>query len=157
MTKSTTKETSRPARRKVYKPIQQTDIPDYVKEKFDKEGYVLRFVRWAIRGEPDYRYLNIREQEGFEFVSPDELPESYLNSMRIVAKGKSANGLVTNGGDLCLMKADKELMESREEYFSNITENNIKAVDVNVTLGRKGFVTRGTKSSVTMREPSFDN
>lgn len=145
----------RPQRRKVYERVRESDIPQYVRDHMMKEGYALRFVRWSIHGEPDYRYLNRREKEGYEFVKKEDLPEEYLRSMKSV-NVSTHQGLITNGGDLCLMKVDVDLQKSREQYFSSITDAEVSAVDANV-LNKKGFITHGSKSNVMLREPSFQN
>lgn len=145
----------RTGRRKVYERVRETDIPQYVKDFFAKDDYELRFIRWSIHGQPDYRYLNVREQEGYEFVKAKELPDEYRRVMREVDTN-IGNGLVTNGGDLCLMKIDSDLRRSREAHFDDVATQEIEAVDLNV-LNKKGFITKGSKSSVIMREPSFSN
>ena len=99
-------ERGRPSRRKVYERVKESEIPDYVREHFKKDNYDLRLVRWQIAGEPDYRYLTRREQEGYEFVKTDEVPKEYLRTMRIrdtqVTKGLvTAGGIVTGKPAIC--------------------------------------------------------
>lgn len=147
--------TPRPQRRKVYQRVREAQIPKYVEKHFAKDGYEIRLVRWAVRGEPDYRYLNRREQEGYEFVSQDELPEEYLKTMRIRDTSVS-KGLITNGGDLCLMKIDSDLRQSRRDYYAGLARAELDAVDVNVYGPRKGLKNTGSKSKVVMREPTFN-
>lgn len=155
-TKNTSTSTSsRPQRKKVYERVREAQIPKYLQEQFAKDGYEIRLIRWAIRGEPDYRYLNRREQEGYEFVSKDELPEEYLRTMRIRDTSVS-KGLVTNGGDLCLMKVDSDLRRSRKEYFEDLAQSELKAVDINVLEKKHGLKNTGTRSKVVLREPTFN-
>lgn len=146
----------RPQRRKVYERPAESDIPRDVIEYFAKDNYDVRMVRWAIKGEPDYRYLNRREQEGYEFVRKEELPESYIRTMRI-RDTQVAKGLVTNGGDLCLMKVDKDLRKSRVKYFEGVAQDMLNAVDVNV-IEKKGMLRNlGSRSKVILREPTFQD
>jgi len=143
----------RPKRRKVYERPSESEIPAEVTEYFAKDDYALRLVRWAIKGQEDFRYLNRRLQEGYEFVKAEELPDSYKRALRM-RDTQVTKGLVTNGGDLCLMKIDSDLKRSREEYFANRAQQEQDAVNINV-LGKKGLINAGSKSKVMLREPSF--
>ena len=154
----TTEEFSRerPKRRKVYQRVEASGIPKEVIAKFAEDGYELRFVRWAVKGEVDYRSLNRREQEGYEFVKADELPKSYLHTMRVRDTG-SVNGLVTNGEDVCLMKIDSDLRKSRQAFYAQRSQDEQDAVNINV-LEKKGILRNtGTRSKVVLREPSFQD
>lgn len=144
----------RPKRRKVYERIREANIPAEIHELFAKNDYDLRLVRWAINGEEDYRHLARREREGYEFVKTTELPEWYLSSLQIVGT-KSRQGLVTTG-DLCLMKIDTDLRNSRREVYARDAQAQIDAVDIHV-LEKKGFRNLGSKSKVFMKEPSFQD
>ena len=142
----------RPKRRKVYERIRESHIPQDIHDRFARDDYELRLVRWAINGEEDYRHLARREREGYEFVKVSELPQSYLSSIQIVGT-KNREGLVTMG-DLCLMKIDKDLRESRRQSYLQDTQRQVEAVDMHV-LEKKGFKNLGSKSKVYLREPSF--
>jgi hypothetical protein len=144
----------RPARRKVYERVRSTMIPEAIKQHFAKRGYDLRLVRWSVGGVEDQRSLTTRENEGYEFVDAKELPDNYLKQLRL-ADTRSRNGLVTMG-DLCLMKIDSELRQSRRDYFADETKAEMDAVDVHV-LEKKGFRNLGTRSKVIMREPTFSD
>lgn len=146
----------KPQRKKVYERPSTSGIPQHVIDSFKEDGYALRLVRWAIRGEPDYRYLNRREQEGYEFVSAKELPADYLRMLRVRDTG-TVHGLVTNGGDLCLMKIDMDLQKSRTEFFNDQAQKELDSVDVHVLTKRHGLRNTGTKSKVMLREPSFQD
>lgn len=142
----------RPQRRKVYQRPRDTDIPDDVRQTFLKDGYELKLVRWLINGEEDYRYLARRENEGYEFVKESELPVAYVRALRL--KDTSVTkGLVTTG-DLCLMKIDSDLRQSRREYFQREAKHELEAVDINI-LEKKGLRNVGSKTQVLNREPSF--
>lgn len=139
-------------RKKVYERVNETEIPEDVKAHFAKEEYELRWIRWMVNGVEDYKNLSHREKEGYEFVTVDELPKSYLSSIK-VANTLNRPGLVTYG-DLCLMKVDKDLRESRQKYYDQKTSDQIAAVNIHV-LEKKGFINQGTKTKVMMKEPSF--
>lgn len=144
----------RPKRRKVYERPSATSVPKSVEDKFAEKGYALRLVRWSLKGEPDYRYLNRREQEGYEFVTVDELPKDYAAQVRI-RDTQTTKGLVTNGGDLCLMKIDVDLRQSRIDYYDQQARDELNSVDIHV-LEKRGLIQNtGSKSTVILREPSF--
>ena len=144
----------RPQRRKVYERIRESDIPKDVVAEFAKDGYTLRWVRWSMKGEIDYRYINRREQEGYEFVKAGELPESFKRALRL-KDTPVVEGLVTNGGDLCLMKIDTDLRQSRIEFFDRKARTEQDAVDVHVLEKKHGLKNLGSKSRTMMKEPSF--
>lgn len=143
---------SRPGRKKVYERIRETEIPENVISHFAKEEYELRWVRWLVNGVEDYKNLSHREKEGYEFVTADELPKSYLSSIK-VTDSINRPGLVTYG-DLCLMKVDKDLRKSRQKYFDGEADSQIDSVNIHV-LEKKGFINQGTKTKVSLKEPSF--
>lgn len=144
----------RTGRKKVYERVRETQIPDKIQEMFRKNNYELRSVRWALNGVEDYRSLYRREQEGYEFVKADELPEWYLKQIRI-EDTRARNGLVTIG-DLCLMKIDIDLRNSRRDYYNDQADAEVKAVNINV-LEKKGFKNLGTRSKTMLREPTFSD
>ncbi len=144
----------RPQRKKVYERIRESQIPEELVEHFKRDNYDLKLVRWSLNGEEDYRYLNRREREGYEFVSPEEIPQEFMRSMRVLDT-KTQLGLVTVG-DLCLMKVDSDLRNSRRKAYQEDTDREVNAVDVHV-LEKKGFRNLGTKSKVYMKEPTFQD
>lgn len=145
---------SRVKRKTTYERIRETDIPQEVLQSFLAEGYSLRFVRHAIDGRPDYRYLARREQEGFEFVSQKEIPEWYLDVFR-VEDDRHRKGMLVSG-DVVLMKVPLEVVEDRRAFYARETNNLVNAVDINV-MKNKGFVDLGTKSRVNYKEPGFQS
>lgn len=144
---------SKTQRKKVYTPVVETELPDFVVEHFAKDDYDVRWVRFMLGGEEDIRYLSKREREGYEFVTAEELPEAFLSAIRI-HDGKNHRGLVTSG-DVCLMKVDKDLRRSRIEHLKKKTDNQVSSVDI-YTYAKKGFRDIGSKSSVSVgKEPTF--
>ncbi len=144
--------TPRTKRKKKYERVRESSIPAELVEHFSKDEYDLKLVRYMLQGEEDYRYLFRREREGYEFVLATEVPKEFLPGL-IVLDTKSHNGLVTVG-DLCLMKIDKDLRNSRRDFYKNKTEEHIAAVDVHI-LEKKGFRNLGTRTNVLNREPAF--
>lgn len=145
---------ARPMRRKTYERVSETHIPQNVVDSFAKDDYELRWIRWSINGEEDYRYLARRENEGYEFVQMSELPSSFLAGLRI-QDTRTRKGLVTSG-DVCLMKVDKDLRNSRRQYFNQETDAEVAAADIYTISKRKGFIDLGSSSKIsTGKEPRF--
>lgn len=146
---------TRPQRRKTYQPVRDTQVDVGLVEHFAKQGYDLKLIRWAVHGEEDYRYLARRVKEGYEFVHKSEIPAEYKASLMDV-DARTFNGMVTMG-DVCLMKIDQDLRESRRQHYQNVTDTEIESVDLHVIGRKKGFLTQGTRTKVSMREPSFQD
>lgn len=142
----------KPLRKKTYTRRLASVIPEWVQDEFRKNGYELKFVRFMLGGDEDYRNIAKREDEGYELVNSRELPQAYLDTLRIV-DSKGRKGLVTYG-DLCLMKVDVDLRNDRRRVYSEFTNQQLAAVDINV-LEKKGFKNYGTHSKTVMREPTF--
>ena len=142
----------RSARKKVYERIVESELPSELEKIFKKDNYDLKLIRWSLHGDEDYKYLSMREKEGYEFVTADELPDWYKNSVRVVDT-KARPGMIIMG-DLCLMKIDSDLRKSRINTYQDVSDQQISAVDINV-LEKKGFKNLGTRSKVMMKEPTF--
>jgi hypothetical protein len=143
---------SRSPRKKVYERVRESGIPAPLQAHFKKDNYDLKLVRWSIGGSEDYRYLNRREREGYEFVQVSEIPAHLMGGLNVMDT-KSHAGLVTTG-DLCLMKVDCDLRNSRRKAYQEITDREVDSVDIHI-LEKKGFKNLGSKSKVMMREPTF--
>jgi len=148
---SSTKDRKAPKRKKVYERVREGHIPAKLKEHFKKDEYDLRLVRWSLRGKEDFGNLNRREREGYEFVTMDELPNWYKDSIRAIDT-PNRKGLVTVN-DLCLMKVDTDLRNSRREVYQSATARELESVDMHV-LEKKGFRNAGS-SSKRITAPGF--
>ncbi len=150
--KETSVSVTRKPRKKIYERVRESAIPEDLVEHFKKDNYDLKLVRYMLHGNEDYRYLYRREREGYEFVQASEIPAKFMNGLAVLDT-KSHQGLVTVG-DLCLMKIDSDLRNSRRKYFQDETEKHISAVDIHV-LEKKGFRNLGTRTKILTREPTF--
>ncbi len=148
----TSESKARKPRKKVYERQDETALPESLIKKFKEDNYELRLKRWSTHGDEDYQYLTQCENEGYEFVTADELPEAFLLGTRTIDT-KGRKGLVIIG-DVCLMKIDCDLNKSRNKYFQDKTDAQVDAVGIHV-LEKKGFRNLGTKSRVSLKEPSF--
>lgn len=140
-------------RKKTYERVRELHIPQELKQYFLADDYELRLERWALNGEEDYRNLYSREREGYEFVTIDEIPEEF-RPMFVTVDTRQRKGLITIN-DLCLMKVDVDLRQARRDFYAQETENEVKASDVYTLFKQNKFKDLGTKSSISTKEPSF--
>lgn len=99
-----------------YTPPALLEVPEEVKERFLNKGYILRWIRYSVKGEEDFQNVSQRHMEGYEFVKIEEVPEM-RHRIRLADKGTFTN-LVTNG-DVALAKIPAELAQARQEYYEN--------------------------------------
>jgi hypothetical protein len=70
-------------------------IPDSVVGRFADQGLTLRWIRIMINGQDDYKNVGDRQNDGWTFVDPNDVPEMMANS-RIVNEGRF-EGCVVRG------------------------------------------------------------
>ena len=89
-------------------------------------GYVFRWVRTAILGQPDPTNVSGKLREGWEPVKAEDHPEMMLEA------NKSGNLEI---GGLILCKAPEELMGQRDAHYNK--QNRAQMESVNNTLFRE--------------------
>ncbi len=141
----------RTERRRTYERKRESELPQGLISHFIKDEWELRLVRYLIQGEDDYRSIDGRLSEGYEFVRPEEIPQEYLSSFKIV---NGQRGGIVAVGDLCLMKVDTHLRKDRRRHYEQVTKEQLASVDINV-LTKKGFQDLGTRSKLLNKEPTF--
>lgn len=117
-TSRTTMTREKQTRRKPWTPPSTLDAPTA------PEGYTHRWIRESIMGFDDKKNLSARLREGFELVRADEYPDFEAPT---VQDGKHA-GVIGVGG-LILARFPIESKAERQEYFKNMTRDQMKAVD----------------------------
>ena len=132
-------------------------IPDSVIDRFKDQGLVLRWVRIMINGQDDYKNVGDRQNDGWSFVEPNDVPEMMANS-RVVDEGRFEGCVVR--GDVALAKASAKRMQSRQEFYENRSRTMMD--NVNAQLMRQSNsampIHNTSKSSVTKgRTPSFND
>ena len=55
-------------------------IPDVVQARYDNEGMALRWIRISLKGQDDITNVGKKQQTGWVFVTPDEVPELAVTS-----------------------------------------------------------------------------
>lgn len=132
-------------------------IPGQVIDRFRDQGLVLRWVRFQINGQDDYKNVGDRQADGWTFVDPNDVPEMMANS-RIVSEGRFQNCVVR--GDVALAQASAKRMASRKEYYENRSRDMITAVNQQL-MGQSTSampIHNNSRSTVTRgRTPSFND
>jgi hypothetical protein len=132
-------------------------IPDSVIDRFKDEGMVLRWIRITINGQDDYKNVGDRQNDGWTFVEPNDVPEMMVNS-RIVDEGRFEGCVVR--GDVALAKASAKRMQSRQEYYQNRSRTMMDNVNAQLMSQSNSAmpIHNNSKSSVTRgRTPSFND
>ena len=91
-----------------------------------QDGYVFRWVRTTVLGQPDNTHVSQMFREGWEPVKAEDQPELKLQS----DLNSQFQGNIEVGG-LLLCKCPEEKMKQRTEHFQKIAENQMESVDNN--------------------------
>ena len=125
-----------------WRPPSSLDAPDA------PPGFKHRWIRSETLGVDDKKNMASRLREGFELVRADEYPDF---ASPTIDNGSHA-GVIGVGG-LLLARIPIETVESRSQYFREMTENQEQSVDNNlykeqhrsmpITVDRQSRVTFG--------------
>lgn len=88
------------------------------------DGWTFKYIRKAVMGEQDPVNVSKSIREGWEPCQLENHPELQL----AVDNEAKTSGLVEIGG-LILCKMPSELFQSREEYFANIGNEQVRAME----------------------------
>ena len=92
------------------------------------QGYAHRWIRTTVTGFEDTANVTKKLREGWDFVRADELESSgQAHKFPILHQGQY-KGCIGIGG-LVLARIPEEILKSRAEYFTRITQDQITAVD----------------------------
>ena len=132
-------------------------IPNIVKERFDTEGMSLRWIRISLKGTDDITNVGKKQQQGWVFVTPDEVPEMAVTSF-VRDEGRYL-GTVCRG-DLALAKMPIGKVKARRKFYENKAGNMMDAVNAQLMKSSDSRMPiSNTSKSVTTRgrRPSFQN
>jgi hypothetical protein len=132
-------------------------IPDHVQARFDSEGMALRWIRISIKGTDDISNVGKKLQEGWVFVTPDEVPEMAVTSF-VRDEGRYL-GTVCRG-DLALAKMPAGKVNARRKHYENKANDMMDAVNAQLMKNSDSRMPiSNTSKSVTTRgrRPSFQN
>ena len=132
-------------------------IPDSVQARFDSEQMSLRWIRISVRGQDDISNVGKRLQEGWVFVTPDEVPEMGVTSF--VREDGRYQGTVCRG-DLALAKMPSGKVKARQKFYENKANDMMDAVNAQLMKSSDSRMPiSNTSKSVTTkgRQPSFQD
>ena len=132
-------------------------IPDPVQARFDNQGLALRWIRISIKGEDDIGNVGKKLQLGWEFVSPDEVPEMALTSF--VRDEGRYQGAVCRG-DVALVKMPAGKVNSRRKFYEQKANDQMDAVNAQLMKSSDSRmpITNSSRSVTTKgRVPSFQD
>lgn len=102
--------------------IPASSLPDPAPQ----DGWVFRWVRVSILGQPDNTHVSQMFREGWEAVKAEDHPELKLQS----DVGSRFENNIEVGG-LLLCKAPAETMEARSKHFQKVADDQMESVDNN--------------------------
>ena len=132
-------------------------IPDSVQARFDSEQMSLRWIRISVRGQDDISNVGKRLQEGWVFVTPDEVPEMGVTSF--VREDGRYQGTVCRG-DLALAKMPSGKVKARQNFYENKANDMMDSVHAQLMKSSDSRMPiSNTSKSVTTkgRQPSFQD
>ena len=110
----------------------QLEIPKAIEERYASEGISLGWLRITLKGQEDYKYIGKKLQEGWEFVSKDEVPE--LGSTSVVRdEGRYAGAICR--GDIALGKIPTRIYKARSEHYRKKSDQLMDAVNSQLMRG----------------------
>jgi hypothetical protein len=126
---NTINRTSRESENKVSKEAKKTwTPPSSLDAPPAPNGYAHRWIRTTVQGFEDTANVTKKFREGWEFVRAEEIKNSAdINKYPTISQGQY-QGCIGIGG-LVLARIPEEILKSRAEYFSRITQDQMTAVD----------------------------
>ena len=141
----------------VFEEPNEIAIPKDVENRFSAEGMSLKWIRIDLNGNEDYRNVGKHQQEGWEFVSPEEVPE--LGATSVVRKEGRYAGVVCSG-DVALGKIPTKKVIARKKYFKEKADNLMTAVNSQLMSQNNSRmpISNNSKSTVIKgRQPNFQD
>jgi hypothetical protein len=132
-------------------------IPDSVQARFDNEEMSLRWIRISVKGVDDIMNVGKKQQEGWIFVTPDEVPEMAITSF-VREEGRYLGAVCR--GDLALAKKPTVKVKARQKFYENKANEQMDAVNAQLMKSSDSRmpITNTSKSVTTRgRQPSFQD
>ena len=133
------------------------NIPELVKARFDNEGMSLRWLRIMLKGQDDIMNVGKKQQEGWVFVTPDEVPEMAVTSF-VREEGRYLGAVCR--GDLALAKMPTGKVKARKRFYEKKANDMMDAVNAQLMKSSDSRmpITNSSKSVTTRgRQPSFQD
>lgn len=133
-------------------------IPEHVEQEFQNQGYKLGWLRIYLNGEEDYKAVGKKINEGWEFVTADEVPDMTIGYGYHKANDRFANTIVR--GDVALAKIPEDIWLSQKQrgLDRNREMNDAINARLNALQDRRMPISNESRSRVTVgaKPTSFD-
>jgi len=142
----------------VFEEPDALSVPKAVEQRFQNEGLSLRWIRISLKGKEDIMNVGKREQEGWTFVEPGEVPE--MASTSYVRDEGRYLGAVCRG-DVALAKKPTNQVEARQAFYAKKANDMMDAVNAqlynNSDARLRNLPVSNSSKSTTMRgrTPNF--
>ena len=156
----TLRETNTREEEYIFEEPDALSIPNTVQERFQNEGLDLRWIRISLRGQEDIMNVGKREQEGWPFVEPGEVPE--MASTSYVRDEGRYLGTVCRG-DVALAKKPINQVKARRAFYEKKANDMMDAVNAqlynNSDARLRNMPVSNSSRSTTMRgrTPNFQD
>ena len=115
----------KPLRNKPWTPPSSLDAPPAPK------GTVHRWIRTEFMGQEDTGNVSKKLREGWEFIRSEEIMNQLGDHDYPIIQSGRFKGLIGVGG-LVLARIPQEIVESRKQYFQQVTADQVKAVEQDI-------------------------
>ena len=132
-------------------------IPDSVQARFDAEDMSLRWIRISVRGVDDITNVGKNQQQGWVFVTPDEVPEMAITSF-VREEGRYLGAVCR--GDVALAKKPTVKVKARQKFYENKANDMMDAVNAQLMKSSDSRmpISNSSKSVTTRgRQPTFQD
>ena len=156
----TLRETNTREEEYIFEEPDALSIPNTVQERFQNEGLDLRWIRISLRGQEDIMNVGKREQEGWTFVEPGEVPE--MASTSYVRDEGRYLGTVCRG-DVALAKKPINQVKARRAFYEKKANDMMDPVNAqlynNSDARLRNMPVSNSSRSTTMRgrTPNFQD
>ena len=139
----------------VFEEPNATYIPPAVEERFRQQGLSLGWLRILLNGQDDYQEVGKKQQQGWDFVTPEEVPEMGATSV-VREEGRYA-GVVCRG-DIALGKIPTGKLEAKRKFYRNKADEMLDAVNsqlMSASNARMPISNNSKSRTFKGRTPSF--
>ena len=139
----------------VFEEPDALSIPDSVQARFDAEDMSLRWIRISVKGQDDITNVGKNQQQGWVFVTADEVPEMAITSF--VREDGRYQGAVCRG-DVALAKKPTAKVKARQKFYEKKSNDMMDAVNAQLMKNSDSRmpISNNSKSTVIKgRTPTF--
>ena len=132
-------------------------IPDSVQARFNAEAMSLRWIRISVKGVDDITNVGKNQQQGWVFVTSDEVPEMAVTSF-VREEGRYLGAVCR--GDVALAKKPTVKVKARQKFYGKKANDMMDAVNAQLMKNSDSRMPiSNTSKSVTTRgrQPSFQD